>query len=118
MASSQTEEVMKSFKSLFAVAALSLSALAAAGGQDVNSVVVRYGDLNLDSQAGVASLHKRIRNAARSVCGPLETRILGLRDAYEACVEAALTDGIAAVGNSNLTQFHASKGRPVVVASN
>jgi UrcA family protein len=118
MATSQTEEVMKSFKSLFAVAALSLSGLAAAGAQDVNSVLVRYGDLNLDSQSGIATLHQRIRNAARSVCSPLETRILGLRDAYDACVDAALTDGIAAVGNSNLTQFHASKGKPVVVASN
>jgi UrcA family protein len=118
MASSQTEEVMKSFKSLFALAALSLSGLAAAGSQDVNSVVVRYDDLNLASKSGIATLHKRIRNAARSVCSPLETRILGLRDAYDACVEAALTDSIAAVGNPNLTQFHASKGRPVVVASN
>lgn len=109
---------MKSFKSLFAITALSLSGLAVAGAPDVNSVVVRYGDLDLDSQAGIARLHKRIRNAAESVCGPLETRILGLREAYESCVDAALTDGIAAVGNPNLTQFHANKGRRVVVASN
>ena len=36
-----------------------------------HGVVVRYGDLNLNSQAGVASLHKRIRNAAESVCSEL-----------------------------------------------
>ena len=109
---------MKSIKFLFAVGALSLSGLAAAGASDVNSVVVRYGDLNLDSKAGVASLHKRIRNAAESVCSQLETRILGLRDAYDTCVEGAVADGIAAVGHSSLTQFHASKGKDVVVASN
>jgi UrcA family protein len=109
---------MKSIKILFALAALSVSGLAAAGASDVNSVVVRYGDLNLESKAGVASLHKRIRNAAESVCSQLETRILGLRDAYNACVEAAVVDGIAAVGNSSLSQYHASKGKGVVVASN
>jgi UrcA family protein len=86
--------------------------------RDVSSVVVRYADLNLSSQAGIASLHKRIRNAAESVCSPLETRILGLRQAYATCVEGALTDGIAAVGNPSLTQYHANKGRSVVVASN
>lgn len=108
---------MKSLKVLFAVAALSVSALAAAA-EVRDSVVVRYADLNLNSQAGVASLHKRIRNAAESVCSPLETRILGLRQAYETCVEGALADGIAAVANPSLSQHHANQGRSVVVASN
>jgi UrcA family protein len=109
---------MKSIKYFLAAAALSVSGFAAAGTNDVNSVVVRYADLNLDSQAGIASLHKRIRNAAESVCSPLETRILGLRKAYAECVETAVTDGIVAVGNANLTQYHAGKGRGVIVASN
>jgi UrcA family protein len=108
---------MKSMKFLLAVAALSVSGIAAAGSRDVKSVVVRYGDLDLDSQAGIASLHKRIRNAAESVCSPLETRILGLRNAYDACVEDAAASGVAAVGNSRLTQLHASQGRGVMVAS-
>jgi UrcA family protein len=109
---------MKSIKFLFTVAALSVSGIAAAGASEVNTVVVRYGDLNLSSQAGIASLHKRIRNAAESVCSQLETRILGLREAYEACVDGAVADGIAAVGNPNLSQFHASKAKGVVIASN
>lgn len=109
---------MKSIKFLLAVAALSVSGLAAAGPRDANSVVVRYADLDLDTQAGIASLHRRIVNAAESVCSPLETRILGLREAYDACVANAASDGIAAVGNASLTRYHASKGRAVVVASN
>jgi UrcA family protein len=106
------------FKSLFPVVALAISGIAAAGSSDVNSVVVRYGDLNLNSQAGVASLHKRIRNAAESVCSELNNRVLGLRDLYNQCVSEAVSNGVARVGNSNLSNFHRGKGKPAVLASN
>ena len=109
---------MKTIKYLLPLAALALSSLASAGSRDTVGVVVKYGDLNLNSQAGVASLHKRIRNAAESVCNSLETRILGLRGAYEDCVEQAVNSGVAAVGNANLSALHAVKGKNVVVASN
>jgi UrcA family protein len=109
---------MKSIKFLLPVAALALSGFAAAGSLDTYSVVVRYGDLNLNSQAGVARLHKRIRNAAESVCSDLSTRILGLRDAYDLCVDEAVAKGIRDVANPNLTNFHVSKGKAPVLASN
>ena len=109
---------MKTIKYLLPLAALALCGLANAGPRDTNAVVVKYGDLNLNSQAGIASLHKRIRNAAESVCNALETRILGLREAYDSCVAEAVNSGVTAVGNVNLTQFHAVKGKNVVVASN
>ena len=109
---------MKTIKYLLPLAALALCGLANAGSRDTNAVVVKYGDLNLNSQAGIASLHKRIRNAAESVCNALETRILGLREAYDTCVAEAVNSGVTAVGNVNLTQFHAVKGKNVVVASN
>lgn len=110
---------MKSMKILMTVAALSVAGLATAAPRgEANSVVVRYGDLNLNSQAGIAVLHKRIANAAKSVCGSLDTRILGLRDAYDSCVSNAIASGVAQVGNPNLTQFHDTKGKNVVVASN
>ncbi|HEY6125651.1 MAG TPA: UrcA family protein [Steroidobacteraceae bacterium] len=109
---------MKSIKFLLPVAALALSGVAAAGSRDVASVVVRYGDLNLNSRAGVVGLHKRLRNAAESVCGNLDSRILGLSDAFDQCVDEALANGVAAVGNPNLSDFHASKGKGAVVASN
>jgi len=109
---------MKSIKFLLPVAALALSGMAAAGSNDVNSVVVRYGDLNLNSQAGVKSLHRRIRNAAESVCSELNTRVLGLRDDYDLCVDEAVKNGVAEVANPNLTNFHATKGKSAVLASN
>jgi UrcA family protein len=121
MASSQTEELnMKSMKILMALAALSVTGITAAhaAARDTNSVVVRYGDLNLDSQAGINTLHKRIRNAAESVCGPLETKVLGLREAYDSCVKQAIEDGVAAVNNTSLSQFNATRTKRSVLASN
>ena len=109
---------MKSIKSLLSVAALAISGIAAAGSPDSQSVVVRYGDLNLNSQAGVKSLHKRIRNAEESVCSELSSSVLSLRGTYEQCIDQAVADGVSAVANPNLSNFHRSKGKSAVLASN
>lgn len=111
---------MKSIKILMALAALSVTGVATtqAATRDSNSVVVRYGDLNLNSQAGLKTLHKRIRNAAQSVCSPLETKVLGLRADYDNCVEQAVEEGIAAVGNVSLSQIHATMSKRSLLASN
>jgi UrcA family protein len=100
---------VKSIKFLAPLAALTLSAVAAASSPQVESRVVRFGDLDLDSRAGVAVLHKRIRNAAESVCGNLNSRLPMLRDAYEQCVAEAIAQSVASVANPNLSDFHASK---------
>jgi UrcA family protein len=105
-------------KYLLPLAALAVSGVATAAMPNADGVVVHFGDLNLNSQAGVVSLHKRIRNAAESVCSPLDLRILGLRDQYDECVKEAVENGVAAVGNPNLSNFHASKGKREVLASN
>jgi UrcA family protein len=112
------EHMMKSIKFLLPLVALAVSGVAAAGVPNPEGVVVHFGDLNLNSQAGVVSLHTRIRNAAESVCSPLDMRVLGLRDQYDDCVKEAVDNGVAAVANPNLTNFHASKGKRFVVASN
>jgi UrcA family protein len=108
---------MKSIKYLLPLAALALSGAAAAGTPLTESRVVRYGDLNLDSRAGVASLHKRIRNAAESVCGNLNSRIAGVKGLYDDCVKQAVDNGVAAVGNVNLTNFHTTRTHVPVLAS-
>ena len=105
-------------KKFLPLVALAMSGIATAAMPKAEGVVVHFGDLNLNSEAGVASLHKRIRNAAVSVCGPLDLRILGLRDAFDECVKEATNNGVAAVANPNLSNFHANKGKRVVVASN
>ena len=92
---------MKSIKYLLPLVALAASGLATAGTSDITSVVVRYDDLNLNSEAGKARLQKRLRNAAESVCGLVETRFLVLRDAHDQCVAEALSNGVAAVANKS-----------------
>jgi UrcA family protein len=111
------EHIMKSIQLLFSVAALSLAGIAGAGTPEVRSVVVKYGDLNLATQAGVARLHTRLRNAAESVCSPLDSRILSLRDGYGTCVSDAIARSIAAVGNENLSKYHHGE-KSAVLASN
>jgi UrcA family protein len=108
---------MKSSRYLLPLAALALSGVAAAGSPITQSVVVRYGDLNLNSRAGVVGLHKRIHNAAESVCGELNSRVMGLRDVYDQCVKEAVNNSVAAVGNVNLTNFHVNRGKAAVLAS-
>jgi UrcA family protein len=108
---------MKSMKFLLPLAVLALSGAAAASSPLTRSTVVRYGDLDLNSHAGVVGLHKRIHNAAESVCGELNTRVMGLRDLYDTCVKEAVSNSVAAVGNVNLTNFHANRGRVAVLAS-
>ena len=100
-------------------AALALSGYAGATTpKDLPSVVVKYGDLDLASEAGVKSLHSRLRNAAEQVCSPFQSRVLGLREQYERCVTDAMTQSVAAVGNPSLIQYHRSGSRFGVVASN
>lgn len=110
---------MKLKQVLLPLAALALSGIATAGTpNDTASVVVKYGDLNLQSQAGIARLHKRISNAAESVCSQLDLPFLSVQAAYRECVAEAIEKGIAAVDNSNLSQFHAGKSKQAVLAAN
>jgi UrcA family protein len=84
--------------------ALAFSGVASASiSKDVPSVVVKYGDLSLNTEAGVATLHARLKAAAKYVCRPLESRVLGLREQYERCVSDAVKQSVAAVGNPALT---------------
>ena len=85
--------------------------------KDLPSVIVKYGDLSLDTRAGVASLHARLRNAAEQVCSPLNSRVLGLREQFEACVSDAVANSVAAVGNANLSRFHRYGKHAELVAS-
>lgn len=105
-------------KLLAVAAALALSGLAhGATVRQLPSVVVKYGDLDLNSNDGVASLHARLSKAARAVCSQLDSRVLGLREQYEWCVSAATAKGVSDINNAKLTAFH-RYGRKGMVASN
>jgi len=99
-------------------AALAISGYASASASNpLPSVVVKYGDLDLNTRAGVKRLHSRLRTAAQQVCSELNSRVLGLREEYDRCVKDAITQSVASVGNQNLSQFHRYGGRSGLVAS-
>jgi UrcA family protein len=65
---------------------------------------VTYQDINLNTDAGVQVLYKRIHGAAKQVCGGLEIRDLQGVRAHRACVQKAMDEAVAAVNNQMLTQ--------------
>ena len=100
-------------------AALALGGFAQASTvRELPSVVVRYGDLDLDRADDVAALHARLRKAALQVCSQLDSRVLGLREQYQACVSGAVTQGVAKVDDPRLTSFHRFGRKAAAVASN
>lgn len=52
---------------------------------------VRYGDLNLTTDEGVAQLQRRISNSARKACGHADGRDLTASQAAAACRQAAIS---------------------------
>jgi UrcA family protein len=112
---------MQSFKLLLSAIALAMTGIAPAATRvatDVPSVVVQYGDLDLDTRAGILKLHARLRGAAQNVCSPLDSRVLGLLEQYESCVNAALAQSVADIGNDSLSKFHRYGVKPSLLASN
>ena len=99
-------------KLLPVAACLALSGVAAASTpKDLPSVVVKYGDLNLDSQAGV-------RKPARPPHECREVRVQLARQprarparTVRPCVTDAVKQSVAAVGNADLIRYHRYGGR-------
>jgi UrcA family protein len=102
-----------------AAAALAFGGFAGASTlRELPSVVVKFGDLNLDNPAGVTKLHARLQAAARLVCSQLDSRVLGLREQFDRCVSDAVTSSVAKIGNANLTAFHRYGRMGLATASN
>ena len=86
------------------IATLSVAGAAvAAGPGDPLSARVRYDDLNLASDAGVAHLYARLRHAASDVC--VSSWIRDVVD--QRCAAAALDSAVAGLDNGRLTALHA-----------
>jgi UrcA family protein len=104
---------------LVTLAALSAAMLAgvtqaAGSGDALPKQAVTYKDLDLNSNAGVQMLYKRIQGAANQVCGDVDARDLRGMSARKACVEHAVSDAIGAVNSSRLTRVYlARSGSPV-----
>jgi len=66
-------------------AAVALASPASAGTMEPFNSEVRYGDLNLRTEAGVTQLQRRINSAARQACGYADSRDLTASHAVARC---------------------------------
>jgi UrcA family protein len=76
---------------------------------NVKSETVRYDDLRLTSQVGVAVLYGRLRGAADRACGPSDSADLPGKARYRTCYDGALAKAVATVDHPGLTQYHELK---------
>jgi UrcA family protein len=84
--------------------------------------IVAYGDLNLETEAGAKVLYSRLRNAAKDVCEPMESRNLSRKNLWQSCFDNALTNAVVQVNQTRVTALHnrttgPGKGRPPALAS-
>jgi UrcA family protein len=90
---------------------------APAQNDDVPSVVVKYADLNLDSEAGAKALLRRVNHAARMVCGEQNDDPISRLDfAIPACVRRATDQAVERLGNATVTAMNQG-ARTTAVAS-
>ncbi len=102
--------------SALAASAITTSALAGEVGAhavvmptDVTSVTVRYGDLDLSSDAGSSVLYRRLTSAARQVCAADGTRDLNLLAAAQKCEDRAVAHAVQEINSTKLAMIYAAR---------
>ena len=100
---------------------LSSGAVAADVPDDVPSVTVLYGDLNLERTEGVTALYVRLRTAAVVVCRSRERGGPFTQLITHACIQKALANAVAKVDNPTLTAYYRARtpgeAKPAVVTA-
>ena len=87
---------------------------------DEVSVTVRFGELNLNNEKGVAVLYGRLQKAAEYVCGvePYSvSRSLTRQAATAACYSATLSASVDKIDNLALKQMHQNSEPTAVLAA-
>jgi UrcA family protein len=83
------------------------SVIAAPATRGKISIQVDYGDLDLTSAAGAATLYRRIEKAARKACGGRDGLVpLHLREDATTCVQDAVDSAVERVDRETLTALH------------
>jgi UrcA family protein len=95
----------------------SLAGVIAAGAANANpdkdapSVVVRYTEQSLATDAGVSDLYRRITDAARHVCPSVSIRDLRALQQEQQCRKQAIARAIRNIDNSRLAALHATHSK-------
>lgn len=114
---------MNTLVSLAGTLALTLAVNSAYAEEAPNTVTVQFADLDLNKDAGAATLFNRIKGAAKKVCSAYSggTTLLD-KQRHAACVDFALSNAVARVDRPELTDYVTSrypieKEAPVKVTS-
>jgi UrcA family protein len=78
-----------------ALAAVTVAVATPAAAQDNDSVTIKVSDLDLASSEGAARFDRRVRQAARSLCGDHQLQTLDMRGITEACHSAVAANARA-----------------------
>jgi UrcA family protein len=100
---------------LVSAVASTLSVLpAVADNVDAHQITVKYGDLNLSSPQGAATLYSRIQAAAKDGCWQLEGPGIQATLQYNGCVDEGIVDAVNQVNSPELsTVYSAHAGKQV-----
>jgi UrcA family protein len=102
----------KSTAAILAAGLLALAGIAGGGMAQADepsqslTKIVAYGDLNLESPQGAQVLYSRLRNAARSVCTPLEGRDLVQLHSWQTCFNHAVDSAVVEVNKALVSALH------------
>ena len=94
---------------LSALACTSLLLAIPAHAQDRDNAptkIVRYADLNLNTQQGIDTLYQRLQSASRSVCSQFKSRDLSMRKHWQDCYRQALSGAVNKINVEKLTALH------------
>jgi UrcA family protein len=73
---------------------------------EYRTVRVSYADLDLAKPAGAEALYRRIKAAARKVCGPPETREAIAHQRWRDCYDHAISQAVLDINRQALTALH------------
>lgn len=96
---------------LAAVGVALLGAVEPARAGEVPQATVRYADLDLETDAGVTELYRRLQIATRRVCPDDGSRGLHREQLLRECRADALARAIGASGSARLAALQASRRR-------
>jgi UrcA family protein len=105
-------KIVRGVVATVAVIAFSLPAFASADDGDElkgRSEKVSYADLNIEKEAGVHTLYRRLQLASKRVCGVESLKVTGsIRNVSDSrrCYRNSLDKAVARFDNSKLTAIH------------
>jgi UrcA family protein len=107
----RTLRVMESVACLTAAVALTVLPAWSQAGElgGVQTRVVSYSGLDLNSPAGARILYSRLRAAAYSACDAAESANTSARTSDDPCMRKALGDAVASVNRPQLTELYVAR---------